>query len=90
MAILQSEHILRKNAYETLKAARIAGESVILTRESQPEIIMLTFDEYVRLRMAARQAGGEEAEETIELEQRAVDTTVCVRNCPFRSPKVAK
>lgn len=85
MAVIDSQDILRKNAYEVLKHSREAGESVILTRDGKPEIIMLTFDKYVELRMAASDDAS--AEEVESLEQMAVDSTVCMRNCPFRSPR---
>lgn len=85
MAVFKSEKVLRRDAYEALRYARESGESVILTREGKPEIIMLTFDEYVKMRMAQPHDSGEH--EIAQLEQNAVDSTVCMRNCPLRRPK---
>lgn len=84
MAVYQSERILRRNAFEVLKQSRETGESVILTRDGKPEIIMLTFDDYVRLQTGNKAVGTQEIK---ALDQVAVDSTVCMRNCPFRAPK---
>lgn len=85
MAVFPSENILRRDAYEALKHSRETGESVILTRDGKPEIIMLTFDTYVSLQTG--RAEGQGPGEIKVLEQVAVDSTVCMRNCPFRAPK---
>lgn len=85
MAVFSSDKILRKNAYEALKDARETGESVILMREGKPEVIMLTFDDYIRMRTGESQ--DDSHVHIRQLEQVAVDSTVCMRNCPFRRPK---